>query len=119
MIAPPPALVVLLIILALCCLLALWFALMMVEYADRARRAAREARTRAALAESALFDIRHRRSQAVAQGNRTRGQAQAELRAAKLAEMEDAIALRNAGWQRSLPLESGVPDGAAPAEDAA
>ncbi len=101
-----PDLVILLYVQGASLTFGLALMLQLAAAASNARRAAREARTRAALAESALADIRQRRSRAVAQGNRTRGQAQSELRAAKLAEMEEAIALRDAGGQRSLALES-------------
>lgn len=69
-----------------------------------ADRRALEAVTRAALLESALHDVRRRRSAAVAKGNRTRGAAQAELRAVRLKELREAAALRAAGGQHSLPL---------------
>ena len=70
-----------------------------------AQREAREAGTRAALLETALADIRARRSAAVARGNRTRGAAQAEKRKATLMALQDAIAVKRAGGQHSLPLD--------------
>ena len=66
----------------------------------------RDVATRAALAESALHDMRARRSAAVAKGNRKRGAGHAELRAQTMAELREAVALRKAGGQRSLPLDS-------------
>ena len=59
-----------------------------------ARRAAHEALTRAALAESALHDIKQRRSAATAKGNRTRGAAQAEKHRAKTEEIRLAVAAK-------------------------
>jgi type II secretory pathway pseudopilin PulG len=63
---------------------------------QRQRREADAARHRAALAESALADIRARRSLAVSKGNRTRGAVQAEKRAERLAAMREQIAVRDA-----------------------
>lgn len=70
-----------------------------------ADRRAQEEATRAALLDSALHDLRARRSAGVAKGNRTRAERQAELRKERLRELEDAIALKRAGGQHSLPLE--------------
>ena len=60
-----------------------WAATIVALTAKREERAqrdlAREALTRAALAESALVDIRQRRSAATSRGNRTRAAAQRQL----------------------------------------
>lgn len=65
--------------------------------ACRMRHRARAASTRAALAESALADMRHRRSLAVSLGNRTRAETR---RAARLAIVEE---LRSAANRRHRP----------------
>jgi len=58
----------------------------------------------------ALDEIKRRRSAATAKGNRTRGAAQAEKRKAMLAALQDAIAVKRAGGQHSLPLGDGGAD---------
>lgn len=72
-------------------------ALLARREACRMRNRARAASTRAALAESALADMRHRRSSAVARGNRTRAETQ---RAARLAMVDE---LRSAADRRRRP----------------
>ena len=79
--------------------------------AQMAENVALEARTRAAMLESALHDQRRRKSEAVSRGNRTRAARQAALRKERLAELQDAIALKRAGGQHSLPLEPARPAG--------
>lgn|GEM_PF-2260809 len=79
--------------------------------AQMAENAALEARTRAAMLESALHDQRRRKSDAVSRGNRTRAAKQAALRKERLAELQDAVALKRAGGQHSLPLEPARPAG--------
>lgn len=84
--------------------------LIVAVIANRASRQmlgeARLAMTRAALAESALADIRHRRSVAVSKGNRTRAEVQAERRRVVTAELRRTVEIARTEPQGALPLES-------------
>jgi uncharacterized protein HemX len=99
------------LLLAMVCAMASGGAFVVARNARQAQRdsdrRAQEAMTRAALLDSALHDLRARRSAGVAKGNRTRAALQAELRQARLAELQAAIALKRAGGQHSLPLDNG------------
>lgn len=58
-------------------------------------------------AEDALAEIRARRSKSVSQGNRTRAQRRAALVRSTTAAIAREVALKRAGGQHSLPLDSG------------
>lgn len=73
--------------------------------ARRALNEARESLTRAALAESALAELRHRRSAAVAKGNQTRAQMLAARRRAMTDELRQTVAVKRTPPQGALPLD--------------
>lgn len=101
----PDLLVLLCLALGMACGACLVIARLAVVTARRALSEARESLTRAALAESTLADLRHRRSAAVAKGNQTRAQMLAARRRAMTDELRHTVAVKRTPPQGALPLD--------------